>query len=76
MRVVATDEIGPYCEVLLNGNPVRFCTVADTDKNYLVRFKINASGQPVLNRRRTEIETEKLRGHVQVFDLRRVAEGA
>jgi hypothetical protein len=52
--------------ILLNGVEIKFCTEADEENRFIVRFKLDDNGKLILNG--SEVETEKLTGHVQIID--------
>lgn len=52
--------------ILLDGVQVKNCTEADEENGFIVRFKLTGEGSLILNG--SEIETEKLTGHVQIID--------
>lgn len=57
-------DINLDCKVLVNGEEVKYCTVADEEQGYVERFKEDADGKLV--REGDEIARERLYGKVEI----------
>jgi hypothetical protein len=62
---VYSVERGDRGTVYLNGAPIAQVFECSEDMGYLIRFKTDANGVPMLTPDKTEAQTERLQGRVR-----------
>lgn len=57
-------QMGLDCQVFVDGKEVKYCTVADEEAGYVIRFVQDADGRMV--REGDEIKRERITGKVEI----------
>ncbi len=56
--------------VILDGKKITHCITVDSDTGYILRYKTDEEGSPILNNSRTECLKEELYGEVEILEIK------